>query len=542
VRLAAGARREKSLIDAGTIAWITALSRSGALDQARRVFEEAGLESAVDQPAVLSLQGRLIKDEAATARETERRRLYREAAAAYGAAGDISGSTYPLINAATLALLAGDAEQARARATRLLTRIDAAGDDPDETPYYARATRAEALLLVGEIAAAGTAMTEAVALAPRAWEDHASTLRQFGLILAELGEDAAWLEPLRPPRALHFGGGMGLAGDGGVIAAWLAEARVGFGYGALAAGGDILVAEALVEAGAQLHVVLPCPPEAFRRASVEPYGGDWPGRFDRLLGLAETLHVAGSGCPGGDDPVAPDCLQLAAEVAMGRAVMQAGLLATGAVQLLVAGPTAGPTAGTEGAVGGTAWMGQAWRAAGRPGEILTLPPGAAAAALRRAAASPCTLVAMLMVESTAGPLDAAAIAGLAAATGTGVSGRWTSGGLILRCKTPAEAAATALAVTAALGEAVRIGAAYDLAEAVADPFGGPPLLLGAAIDLAARAAASAPSGAVHATADFAAALQAGPAAGRPRVELVGDMTDTGLEDPVQLYAVKPPTG
>lgn len=519
-----------------TLVAIVACARSGALDQAWRRFNAAGLNEYGSDSSVLTVKGRLLKDQAALVAGPDRQRLYLEAAAAYGAAGEISGATYPLINAATLALLAGDADQARERATRLLTRIDAAGDDPDETPYYAMATRAEALLLVGEIAQARAALEAAVALAPQAWEDHASTLRQFGLILAELGQDAGWLEPLRPPRALHFGGGMGLTGDEGGIIGWLKGARVGFGYGALAAGGDILVAEALVEAGAQLHVVLPCPSDAFRRASVEPYGADWAARFDRLLDQADSLHVAGSGCPGGDDPVAPDSLRLAAEVAMGRAVMQASLLATGAVQLLVVDPAAG----TTGAVGGTVWMGQAWQAAGRPVEILTLPAGAAERPARSVTPSPCVLAATLVIESAAGPLDAAAIAALAAAVGTGPRGRWTSNGLTLHCQTVGEAAAIGLAAVAALGEGARIGAAYDLAESIADPFGGPPLLLGPAVDLAARAAASAPSGAIHATADFAAALQSGPAAGRPRVELVGDMTDTGIEDPVQLYAVKPP--
>jgi hypothetical protein len=298
----------------------------------------------------------LTKDQAFLSSGKERRRLYLEAAAAYGAAGSINGSTYPLINAATLSLLAGDAEQAKVRAGALLVRIDTVGDDPDETPYYAMATRAEALLLLGEAKRARAALEAAVALAPRAWEDHASTLRQFALILGELGEDSAWLEPLRPPRALHFGGGMGLAGEEAerAVADWLAGARVGFGYGALAAGADILVGEALVAAGAQLHVVLPCAPEAFRRASVAPYGHDWVARFDALLGRCDSLHVAGSACPADDSPISPQSLQLAAEVAMGRAVMQAKVLATSAVQLLaVEAPAEGPAR-----PGGSAWMGR----------------------------------------------------------------------------------------------------------------------------------------------------------------------------------------
>ena len=42
---------------------IIALARSGALDRARRLFDEAGLGSVTDEPATLSVRGRLLKDE-----------------------------------------------------------------------------------------------------------------------------------------------------------------------------------------------------------------------------------------------------------------------------------------------------------------------------------------------------------------------------------------------------------------------------------------------------------------------------------------------
>jgi hypothetical protein len=131
------------------------------------------------------------------------------------------------------------------------------GEDEEETPYYRAATRAEALLLIGDLARPKTEFAAAIALAPQAYEDHASTLRQFASILDELGEDKAWLDPLRPPRSLHFAGHMALAGAsdalGRNIRDTLRDERVGFGYGALAAGADILIAEALLEAGAELH-------------------------------------------------------------------------------------------------------------------------------------------------------------------------------------------------------------------------------------------------------------------------------------------------
>ena len=85
---------------------IIAYARSGALDHACRLFLEGGFELVDDDPAVLSVRGRLLKDRALAAEGAERRRLYLEAAGAYARAGEIGGATYPLINAATLSLLA----------------------------------------------------------------------------------------------------------------------------------------------------------------------------------------------------------------------------------------------------------------------------------------------------------------------------------------------------------------------------------------------------------------------------------------------------
>ena len=47
---------------------------------------------------------------------------------------------------------------------------------------------------------------------------------------------------------------------------------IGFAYGSLAAGADILWAEALLAVGSEVHVVLPFALEEFVRVSVEPSG------------------------------------------------------------------------------------------------------------------------------------------------------------------------------------------------------------------------------------------------------------------------------
>ncbi|HYE43005.1 MAG TPA: tetratricopeptide repeat-containing protein, partial [Caulobacteraceae bacterium] len=339
---------------------IIAHARSGALDHAWALFTSHGFDRVDDDAAVLSVRGRLLKDRARAASGDERRALYLEAARAYGVAGALGeGATYPLINAATLSLLAGQAETSRELAALALALIDSGRDGP-ETPYYREATRAEALLLLGRMDEARASLAAAVASAPLAWEDHASTLRQFALVLDARGEDKAWLDPCRPPRCLHFAGHMAVADEeaGALtdrVRAVIGQERIGFAWGALAAGADILIAETLLACGVELHVVLPGEPAEFRRGSVEPSGGDWAERFDVVLGAADTVRVvaaAAAPTPG---------IQIAAEVAMGCAVMHAGALATEAVQLLVLEDEAA----VGGAAGGSVWAGEAWRAAGR---------------------------------------------------------------------------------------------------------------------------------------------------------------------------------
>ena len=235
----------------------------------------------VEEPTLLRVRGRLLKDGAAAASGGQRRRLFEESAAAYRRAAELDPTSHALINAATLSLLGGSSPVSTQLAEEVLAGLASRPGEP-ETPYWLAATRAEALLLLDREAEARTAFAEAIALAPQAWEDHASTLRQFALILAEQGRDPGWLDAHRPPRSLHFAGHMSF--DAGVarrahldesIAAILDEEKVHFGYGALAAGADIIVAEALVARGAELHAVLPGGPEAFAAVSVDPFGKGW---------------------------------------------------------------------------------------------------------------------------------------------------------------------------------------------------------------------------------------------------------------------------
>ena len=58
---------------------IVAHARTGALEHAWRLYREAGLDREHDDPTVLTVRGRLLKDQAVASRGEERRRLYLEA-------------------------------------------------------------------------------------------------------------------------------------------------------------------------------------------------------------------------------------------------------------------------------------------------------------------------------------------------------------------------------------------------------------------------------------------------------------------------------
>ncbi|MEA3265149.1 MAG: tetratricopeptide repeat-containing protein [Pseudomonadota bacterium] len=323
---------------------IAALTRAGACARAWELFVASGWDSRTDDPAALSLKGRLLKDRARAARGTERTDLFAAAAAAYAAANALSPAPYRAINVATARLLAGDPASAAQSARDVLVLLDQAGPATD-TPYYLAATRAEALLLLDDQAGAERALAEAVTADPDGWDDRAVTLGQLREILRAQAVEAPWLSRFTPPTSVHFAGHMGIvAGGPGETAlaaatdAVLARHGVGFGWGALAAGSDIVIAERLVAAGAELHVVLPCPPQVFAAQSVVPAGGDWLARYERLLDQAASLRVAGYAPAAVHDPLAT---QHAGILAIGGTLLNARRLGAACLQLLVEDETGG---------------------------------------------------------------------------------------------------------------------------------------------------------------------------------------------------------
>ena len=305
---------------------VLVLARTGSTAQAVRRFVELGLFS-VDSEDAASLQARLIKDRALSAAGEDRRRLARDASRAYRRIRDRTDGYFPAINAATLALVAGDDAEARDLAEETLALVARSG----EVGYFAAATEAEARLLLGDESGARTALERAGGLHEDDFGALATTRRQLRLICEITGTDQGVLRPLAGPSVAHFCGhriaaagvtGRFLSAEEGVVADRVAQAvhewPTGIAYGSLASGGDILWAEALVAGGCELHVVLPFALEEFIATSVGDSGEHWVARFHRCLAAATSVTFATEDSSMGDDVLYAYSSQLAMGLALLR--------------------------------------------------------------------------------------------------------------------------------------------------------------------------------------------------------------------------------
>lgn len=318
-----------------------ALARSGAVGQALKAFEENGLGD-IKTENMLTLHGRLYKDLGLAAGDGERRKLLETSGGLYAEAYGLTGGHYPAINVATVAALAGDAARSEDWASRVLGHAEMQAKDPS---YYALASRAEAELLLRKTEAAGRSIAAAAKAGDIDFAARAATLKQLRLVCERLGLDAAMLDPLRPPAVVHYCGH--IIGAPGAPSRFPADQEaevaaemqaiferrpVSRAVGSLAAGADILAAEAALAAGAELDVVLPFDLEEFIAVSVRPAGQAWERRMRACLDAAgDRVHYVTQEAYLGDDAL----FGYAAEYAVGLTLLRARFLAADAFQLAV---------------------------------------------------------------------------------------------------------------------------------------------------------------------------------------------------------------
>ncbi|WP_293679744.1 adenylate/guanylate cyclase domain-containing protein [uncultured Phenylobacterium sp.] len=326
---------------------VLTLARLGDHERALRLYEAYGLGGRNDVDA-LSLRARLLKDAGFAGRDGGDQAMLLEACRLYASVYDRTADAYPAINAATLALIVGSADLAREMAQAAVRHADA---DP-EPGYYTLATLAEARLVMGDMAGARAALAAALAAADADVGARSTTVLQLRRLIEVIGGGAEaqdLLTLIRPPSVVTYRGHIFL-GDpqteaalaARVRAALVAE-RVGFAYGSLAAGSDILIAEQLLAHRAELHIVLPVTEADFLAQSVQPAGGRWMDRYAACREAATSVTFASSmSHVGGQGQFA-----YGSRVAMGMARLRARHLNGEALQLAIVEEAAGTGAQTR---------------------------------------------------------------------------------------------------------------------------------------------------------------------------------------------------
>jgi len=313
-----------------------AMARLGDPHAALRIYERNRVGDIGTEDAV-ALKGRLLKDLAVRASGNRQVELFRESSEAYQQANHLSDGYFSGINAATTSLLAGDEDSARNLAAAIARRPDVA--QPQN--YFAAASGAEATLVRGDIEEATALFAEARKRPDATPGNVASTARQVALIAGRLSipeeQHRRLLAAIRPSPVIHFCGHMFRAGWeveeqlAAKIGAILDETEALIAYGPLACGADILIAEAILERGGELHAIMPFAEEDFLRTSVRLGGPGWEDRYIRARDAAASVTFATQIQHEDDDELFAYCSKLV----MGLARLRAEIMQTEAFQLAV---------------------------------------------------------------------------------------------------------------------------------------------------------------------------------------------------------------
>src|SRR4029453_1518659 len=345
-----------------------AMARLGDPHAAMRLYERNRVEEIGTEDAI-ALKGRLLKDLAVRSAGAEQVDLFRQLSRAYRHAYHLSDGYFSGINAATTSFLAGDEDEAQELAAAIGRRPDVA--EPQD--YFAAASAAEAKLVGGEVENATALFAEARRRSDASPGMVASTARQVALIASKLsateGQRNALLDSIRPTPVIHFCGHMFAAGweeEKSIVEAVrsiLDKSDVLIGYGQLACGADILIAEALLERGGELHVVLPFAEEDFIKSSVVIGGPEWVSRYEKARSAASSVTFATQMQWVNDDQQFSYC----AKLVMGLAQLRASVMQSDTFQLAVwdGEPTA--------AIAGTAAHCAEWAELGGQSRVISVP-------------------------------------------------------------------------------------------------------------------------------------------------------------------------
>ncbi len=379
---ACDAFREAGGGSTGDAAWLflgaLAHARAGVAREAHALLDRAGRAPGADargiKGEILAQRGRLWKDalhRAAPGRDADV--FAARARAEYLAAYALARDPYPGVNAATLSMLLGDVDAARALAGEIEATLAARSGT---LSGWDLPTAAEAALLRGDLALARERYAAAWQEAGQDAGRIASVRRQLKLLARALPAAADLLPIVRAPDVVAFTGHM-LDASGRAaprfpaslvpaVAAALRERvdrwHAPIVYTSAACGADLLFIETAQAAGAEVNVILPFDRGDFMRTSVATGGPEWVQRFDDLLVRATRVIFATEEGYLGDDIL----YRQAAYLVEGLASLRAAQLETAPSLLAVF------DAGSAGHVGGTRDAVERWQRDVGPIEAIDL--------------------------------------------------------------------------------------------------------------------------------------------------------------------------
>lgn len=285
-----------------------ALARSGASERANEVLEELRREGQADEET-LGMLGRTYKDLAAHApTHGERAKFLKRAAETYAQGYAATGGYWTGINAATMTLLCGETDRARALAQKVRAECLEALERKSGNQYWLLAALGEAALILRDWSQTGEWYARAAHEGKNRFGDVQSSRRNARLILKHWNENPNWIDKcLHVPSVIVFAGHMIDRPDRATprfpselesavakgIRKKIDMLKPGFGFASAACGSDILFLEAMLEAGAEIWVVLPYEKKQFIRDSVDFISkSSWCARFDRVLERATRVITA----------------------------------------------------------------------------------------------------------------------------------------------------------------------------------------------------------------------------------------------------------
>lgn len=301
---------------------ILALARAGASDNARARYDKlaaSGRLEAITVPRLAedfaALDGRLWKDLAQRSGPDDALRYRLLSANAYAAAWRRFGGYYSAINAASMFLAAGNKTDAADYAHTALELARNASEDG----YWAVATQAEALLILGDTAGAAAALKLASELGGQNLDEIAATRRQLTWVTALAGAPPETLEALAGPRVLTWISG-GAAPD---VGADIASGQRFIAFGPLLSGADLTTARALLDAGIEVNLVLPCDADLIAASPIRASVSDFDAIFQPTIEQAASVNLVTH--EGG--PFEPAAQMLCRQQASGLARLRAEYLA-----------------------------------------------------------------------------------------------------------------------------------------------------------------------------------------------------------------------